>query len=100
MCEKPRPAASYKTEAQVMLDQLQTVYERARTGVGEENWPRLTAHEQTTAVYEQLRALDAGRAGARDQSLFSQEGFVSYGMNDRCIVRLRLTGQMEAWTVS
>ena len=43
-----------------MLDQLQTVYERARVGVGEENWPRLTAHEQTTAVYEQLRALEHG----------------------------------------
>jgi DNA-binding SARP family transcriptional activator/TolB-like protein len=83
-----------------MLDQLQTVYERARVGVGEENWSRLTAHEQTTAVYEQLRALDAGRADPRDQSLISREGFVSYGMNDRSIVRLRLTGQMEAWTVS
>lgn len=83
-----------------MMDQLQTVYERARTGVGEDTWPRLSAHEQTTAVYHELRSLDAGRVDTRDQSLFSRDGFVSYGMTDQSIVRLRLTGQMEAWTVA
>ena len=83
-----------------MVDALQAVYERARVCVGEDTWPRLSAHEQTTAVYQELRALDAGRVQIRDQSELPDESFVSYGMTDQSIVRLRLAGQMEAWTVA
>src|SRR5271157_1836109 len=45
-------------KASLMPDDLQTVYERARARVGEEVWPRLSAHEQTNAVYRELRAWD------------------------------------------
>jgi DNA-binding SARP family transcriptional activator/TolB-like protein len=86
--------------AQVMPYDLRSVYEQARERSGEAVWSRLSAHEQTVAVYQELRSLDADRAGSRDQWAADKDGFVSFA-STRCVaVRLRLTGQMEAWTVA
>src|SRR5258708_28561241 len=83
-----------------MPDDLETVYERGRTRVGEGAWPRLSAHEQTVAIYQELRALDAGRADVPDPPIPKKPEFVSSATTDHAVVRLRLTGHMEAWTVS
>ena len=83
-----------------MLAEFQTIYEHARTRVGEEVWPRLTAHEQTQAVYEELRAQDAKHVAGVDQPISRTEPLVAYGSTGPSVVRLRLAGQMEAWTVS
>jgi hypothetical protein len=44
-----------------MSDDFQIAYERARRRIGEEAWDVLTTHEQATAIYEELRALDIER---------------------------------------
>jgi DNA-binding SARP family transcriptional activator/TolB-like protein len=83
-----------------MPDDLRTIYDRARLRVGEDVWLRLSAHEQTKAVYEELHAMDAGQTGMRDQQRSRAEELVSSGTTSPTVVRLRLAGQMEAWTVS
>jgi DNA-binding SARP family transcriptional activator/TolB-like protein len=82
------------------LDDLQTVYERGRSRVGEGVWPRLTAHEQAVAVYQELRALDSDRFDRFNQAFTNKEEFVSTRTTGHAIVRLRLVGQMDAWAVS
>jgi len=83
-----------------MQDDIRTIYERGRLRVGEDVWPRLSAHEQTKAVYEELRALDSGQGGARDPRRIWADGLVSSATTSPVVVRLRLAGHMEAWTVS
>jgi DNA-binding SARP family transcriptional activator/TolB-like protein len=75
----------------LISDDLRIIYERAHLRLGEEVWLRLSAHEQTKAVYEELRRLD----GAQRATC----GLVSSGTTGPA-VRLRLTGHMDAWTVS
>jgi len=83
-----------------MPDNLQTVYEVARSEAGEGIWPRLSAHEQTAAIYQKLRVLDASQTETRSQPFARKAEFVSSGTIGQTVVRLRLIGQMEAWTVS
>jgi hypothetical protein len=42
-------------------DDFQAAYERARKRFGEEAWQQLSTHDQSDAIYEELRALDAER---------------------------------------
>jgi len=83
-----------------MPDDLQTAYDRARAGAGDDAWFRLSAHEQTTSVYQELHALDAGPASTRKPAISDTEKFVSFGTTAPISARLRLTGQMRAWSVS
>jgi DNA-binding SARP family transcriptional activator/tetratricopeptide (TPR) repeat protein len=83
-----------------MPDDLRIIHERAHLRFGQEVWLRLSAHEQTKAVYEELRAVDAAQNDTRDQQCFSIGELVSSGTTNRIVVRLRLAGHMEAWTVS
>ncbi len=83
-----------------MLDDLRTIYDRAHLRFGEEVWLRLSAHEQTKAIYEELRLLDSGQNIAWEQHQASPGELVSSGTTSPVVVRLRLTGQMDAWTVS
>jgi DNA-binding SARP family transcriptional activator/TolB-like protein len=84
----------------LMLDDLRTIYERAHLRFGEEVWLRLSAHEQTKAIYEELRLSDAGQSGAWERHHSAIEEVVSSGTTSPIVVRLRLTGHMDAWTVS
>ena len=84
----------------LMSDDLRTIYERAHSRVGGDAWLRLTAHEQTKAVYDELHTLDNGQTNRRDQRGRDTEELVSFGTTSPIVVRLRLTGQMAAWTVS
>jgi DNA-binding SARP family transcriptional activator/TolB-like protein len=84
----------------MVMDDLQTVYERARLHAGEGDWLRLSAHERTAAIYQEFRISDARYNSTRDQSPESKAKFVSSATTGQLIVRLRLTGQMEAWTVA
>jgi DNA-binding SARP family transcriptional activator/TolB-like protein len=88
------------TEAAVMPDDLRAVYEVARSQTGDAIWPRLSAHEQTVAVYQQIRALDGLRMQRYGQPLTRPLEMVSSATTDPTIIRLRLIGQMEAWTVT
>jgi len=83
-----------------MPDDLRTIYERAHLRFGEEVWLRLSAHEQTKAVYEELRMLDSGQHGTWEQHRSATGELVSSGTTGSVVVRLRLTGHMDAWTVS
>src|SRR5689334_18842173 len=83
-----------------MPDEIQSSYERARFHTGEGAWLRLTAHEQTVAVYQELRALDAEAAAMRCQPAGAPAQSISSATNGQATVRLRLVGQMEAWTVT
>ena len=83
-----------------MPDDLRTVYERARLRFGDEVWLRLSAHEQTKAVYEELRLLDSGQHCSREQHRSATGELVLSGTTTPVVVRLRLTGHMDAWTVS
>jgi DNA-binding SARP family transcriptional activator/TolB-like protein len=84
----------------LMPDDLRTIYERAHLRFGEEVWLRLSAHEQTKAVYEELRMLDSGQHGTWEQHRSATGELVSSGTTGSVVVRLRLTGHMDAWTVS
>ncbi len=77
-----------------------TIYERAQLRVGDEVWHQFSAHEQTKAVYEELRAVDRARATNRDQLDPGTNGLISAEINTPVVVRLRLAGHMDAWTVS
>jgi hypothetical protein len=46
-------------------DDFQIAFERARGVVGEDLWMSLSPHEQTSASYRELRALDTERAGGQ-----------------------------------
>lgn len=83
-----------------MPDDMQIIYTRAYLRLGEEVWLRLSAHEQTKAIYEELRALDSSLAGMRDDQHSRMDELVSSGATGSIAVRLRLAGQMQAWTVS
>jgi DNA-binding SARP family transcriptional activator/TolB-like protein len=83
-----------------MPNDLRTIYERAYSRCGETVWLRLSAHEQTEAVYDELRGLDRGHAGNRDQLQSRTEELVAAGTTGPVVVRLRLAGHMEAWTVA
>src|SRR5580658_1518144 len=93
-------AKSQRTKVLLMPDELQTVYERARLHAGAGIWPRLSAHEQTVAVYQEMRELDAERVDLQNRSFSKSAEFVSSDTTSQTVVRLRLSGQMEAWTVS
>jgi DNA-binding SARP family transcriptional activator/TolB-like protein len=84
----------------LMPNDLRAVYERAHLRVGDEVWLRYSAHEQTKAVYEELRADDSGLAAAREQTGAGIEGLISSEITSPVVVRLRLAGHMEAWSVS
>jgi DNA-binding SARP family transcriptional activator/TolB-like protein len=84
----------------LMPDDLRTTYERAHLRFGDEVWLRLSAHEQTRAVYEELRLLDAGQTSTSEPHGSAAGELVSSGTTGRVVVRLRLTGHMDAWTVS
>ena len=84
----------------LMPDDLRTIYERAHLRFGEEVWLRLSAHEQTKAIYEELRLSDAGQNGAWERHHAATDEVVSSGTTGPIVVRLRLTGHMDAWTVS
>jgi hypothetical protein len=84
----------------LMPDDLRTIYERTHLRFGEEVWLRLSAHEQTKAVYEEWRLLDSGQNGACEQNSSADGELVSSATTGRAVVRLRLTGHMAAWTVS
>jgi DNA-binding SARP family transcriptional activator len=94
------PTVSQDIGTHLMPDDLQTVYELARARHGEQAWPRLSAHEQTVAVYQELRARDAACTNSRDQWDTGDDGLVSFASTDGIAIRLRLTGQMEAWTIA
>src|ERR1700690_4290357 len=83
-----------------MPDEFETIYEHARARSGEGVWPRMSAHEQTEAIYAELHALDAGYADRLRQPHPRGEAIVLFGATDQSVVRLRLTGQMRAWTGS
>ncbi len=72
----------------MMPEDPRTIYERVRLRIGDAVWLQLSPQEQTLAIYDELDALDAGLAAATD------------GASSPIVVRLRLTGQMEAWTIS
>jgi DNA-binding SARP family transcriptional activator/TolB-like protein len=84
----------------LMADDLRTIYERTHLRFGEEVWLRLSAHEQTKAVYEEWRLLDTGQNGAWEQNGSTNGELVSSATTGRAVVRLRLTGHMSAWTVT
>lgn len=50
-----------------MPTDFQVAYERARRRFEEAVWLRLTPHEQTEAIYAELRALDAERAARNSE---------------------------------
>jgi DNA-binding SARP family transcriptional activator len=83
-----------------MPDDLEAVYQQVRSQLGNEEWPRLSAHEQTVAVYQEMRLRDAASIDSRNHPGGGLGGVISFGTTIRGVVRLRLTGQMEAWTVS
>ncbi len=65
--------------------------------MGEEAWFRYSAHEQTAAVYDELQAIDGGHSAEQGKRSDRPDEIVTTGT---ITVRLRLTGQMGAWTVS
>ena len=83
-----------------MADDLRIMYERAHLRFGDEVWLRLSAHEQTKAVYEELRLLDSAQVGSWEQHRSAVGELVSSGTSGPVVVRLRLTGHMDAWTVA
>jgi DNA-binding SARP family transcriptional activator/tetratricopeptide (TPR) repeat protein len=83
----------------LMPDDLRTIYERAQSRLGDDVWLRFSAHEQTKAVYEELRALDAAQTETREQRTRPEE-LAASGTTSPIVVRLRLAGQMQAWTVA
>ena len=83
-----------------MPDVLRTVYDRAVARIGDDAWLRFSAHEQTKVVYEELRSFDADQTGTPEQRPSGTELPASPGSTTPIVVRLRLAGQMGAWTVS
>jgi DNA-binding SARP family transcriptional activator/TolB-like protein len=83
-----------------MPDDLRTVYELARLRAGEGVWPRLSAHEQTVAVYQELRTSDAEYMDLHNDGYSNNGNLVSADLTGRPVIRVRLAGQMEVWTVS
>jgi DNA-binding SARP family transcriptional activator/TolB-like protein len=81
-------------------DDIQSSYEQARLRIGDDAWLRLTAHEQTAAFYDELRALDATAATIGCPSARAPGQLESPETSPRVVVRLRLAGQIEAWTVA
>jgi hypothetical protein len=97
---KRQPVTFQDIGAHLMPDDLQTVYDHACTRSGTDAWPRLSAHEQTVAVYQELHALDVGCMDLREQWSSGKEDLISFDTTHWTSIRLRLTGQMGAWTVS
>ncbi len=64
----------------LMPDDLRTIYERTHLRFGEEVWLRLSAHEQTKAVYEEWRLLDSGQNGTWEHngSVNRRTGFIRH----------------------
>ncbi len=83
-----------------MPDDVESVYQKARSQLGQDVWPRLSAHEQTVAVYDEMRARDAAFIEQRDHPQTARNGVVSFATSIPSVVRLRLVGQMQAWTVT
>ena len=83
-----------------MPDDLEAVYQHVRSQLGEEEWPLLSAHEQTIAVYQEMRVRDAAYIDSRNHPEARHDAIISFGTTNRGVVRLRLAGQMEAWTVT
>src|SRR5580704_5170908 len=81
-----------------MPDDLRAIFESAHARTGEEMWLRLSAHEQTNAVYEELRIVD--NAGSKETGRSHVTELVSSGPTSPIVVRLRLAGHMDAWTVA
>lgn len=48
------------------LDLFQIAAERARTSVTEDEWNRLPLHEQSDAIYRELRSLDREIVGRKE----------------------------------
>ena len=83
-----------------MPDDLTILHESARARVGDEVWLRLSAHEQTQAVYQEMRAHDAARVAAQVGARHHAAAADRSGTASESVVHFRLVGQMEAWTVS
>jgi DNA-binding SARP family transcriptional activator/TolB-like protein len=81
-------------EVPLMSDDFETVYKRASDRVGDSVWAGLSTHEQTVETYNELRAFDSA-----SRSLLPEQ-------NDKSVppgpiaVRVRLIGQMGAWTIA
>ena len=83
-----------------MPDEFEAIYESARASIGQSSWLRMAAHEQTEAIYRELHVLDARNGGSLRRPRSAADGMATFGATDQSVVRLRLSGQMQAWTIS
>jgi DNA-binding SARP family transcriptional activator/TolB-like protein len=81
-----------------MPDDLMAIHERARARVGADVWLRMSADEQTQAVYQEFRLHDSTLVSSRGRR--SDADDFSNVTNSEYAVRLRLVGHMESWTVA
>jgi hypothetical protein len=57
-----------------MSQDFYMAHERARSRVGDHAWSAMSQHDRATAIYKELRALDAERITARPKDDLEHKG--------------------------